>query len=181
MSESTVTIESLEALAAEIEAGETQERAKLRRLIAAYARIVAGRDPGQFKRMPLEYSDEDGHWDNSYPPEQRYKQHTGPRLIEVETEETAHIATSRGFYHDYRVVTESKGLYVRCDGALLGCEVTGTGSLGQYAAHPGDCAVMCELDWQELEADEISAGSLRRAERHMRDLAFPLIAAAKGN
>lgn len=79
----TITIEALEQLANSMEGDEAESRARLIRLIEAYARILAVREPKRFKKMPLEYRDEDGHWDNSFPPAQEYCNHAGPRLIAI--------------------------------------------------------------------------------------------------
>jgi hypothetical protein len=166
-------IEDIEAMVAQMEADEAMRRAKLVRLIAAEARIVALREPSKFVSMPTELSDEDGHWDNSYPPAAQYKNRTGPRLLEVVDNTTQDIATSSGFYHDWKRVTEDKGLWVGTRGELYGCMETGTGRFGQFAAHPGDCGVEVELEWERWDDEDLSTEALEKAEKTLRALAFP--------
>jgi hypothetical protein len=86
---------------------------------------------------------------------------------------TTDIATESGYYYAWRRVTEDPGLYVSRDGTIYGCDEHGTGRLGQFAAHPGDCDVECELDWSPRDADELSTEDLATVEQHMRALAFP--------
>lgn len=179
MSESTTTLESLERLAADLELGEAQRRERLLRLTAAYARILAVREPDTFKRRPIEYSDEDGHWDNSYPPAQKYKDFSGPRLIKVSPANYDTVATSSGFYHDWRATADELGLYVARDGEIWGCTYSGTGSYGQYAAYPGNDSVQLTLDWEPRDLDDLSTADLVMVEETLRDLAFPLVAAAR--
>lgn len=52
------------------------------------------------------------------------------------------------------------GLYDGRKGELYGCEETGTGALGQFAAHPGDHDVDCKLSWHKLDADEVDEDKL---------------------
>src|ERR1043166_8820002 len=99
------TLTMLEALASAMEQDEQEERSRILRLIRAYARIIAAREPVKFEPRPLEYSDEDGHWDSSYPPSQQLKDFRGPRLIAIIEHATDDAATSAGFYHDYRIYT----------------------------------------------------------------------------
>jgi hypothetical protein len=167
----TITIEQVEALALELEQESAAQEAKLRRLIKAEARILAQREPWRFERRALEQSDEDGHWDNSYPPKIKYKRHAGPRCIMVRDCATQDIATSSGFYHDWKRVTTDPGLFVMRDGRILGCDESGTGSVGAYAAHPGDHNVQVTLDYSERE--EVSLDELREVEATLRALAFP--------
>lgn len=176
-----ITIENLEALASRLEATDKEQRAKLLRLIAAYARIIKAREPRQFRRRALEWSDEDGHWDNSYPPTIKYKDFRGPALIKVRHFASDEAATSDGYYHDYRVYTTDPGLYVDAAGHIYGCDIQGTGSVGSYAAHPGACNVRCELGWDIRpmdDADEVTLTELAEAEQHLREIAFPLASAA---
>lgn len=169
-----ITIEDVEALAAQLEADESAERAKLQRLIRAEARIIAVREPEQFETMALEYADEDGHWDNSYPPSQVYRAYAGPRLITVRDCETADVATTSGYYHDWKRVTEDPGLYVDRDGRIWGCDESGTGRVGSFAAHPGDCDVHVTITWERRSDRDVTTEELRAVERHLRQLAFPL-------
>lgn len=172
----SLTIEDLEALATALEADAKSERDKLQRLVRAYARILSAREPGAFRAVALEYADEDGHWDSSYPPEQVYRDRNGPRLLEVAEHDWETVATSGGYYHQWEARPGRPGIYVARDGSLWGCEARGHGRLGQYAAHPGDCDVLITLDWslrREVELEE-----LRQAEAALRARAFPLAAAA---
>lgn len=175
----TITIEALEQLATQLEATDREQRAKLQRLIAAYARIIALREPGQLKRRPVEVADEDGHWDGSYPPNIQYKDYSGPRLIEVRRGDYDTVATEGGCYHAWRAVTSDCGVYVASDGGLYGRQYSGEGRVGQYAAHPGNCDVRIEVTYDELDTDEIALSDLTVAESTLRDLAFPLGAAAQ--
>lgn len=172
----TITIEQLEALAAQIEADQAKEVERLHRLVAVYARILAAREPGKFAAKPLERSDEDGHWDNSFPPKVKYKDFTGPRLLRLRGRETDDVSTSGGFYYHWRRVTTDGGLYVDRHGQLWRSEETGTGKVGQFAAYPGDCDVMCTIEYERAD-DDVTVEELRAAEEKMRGLAFPLAAA----
>jgi hypothetical protein len=169
-----ITLEALENLAAQIEAEEGQERDRLKRLITAYARILRQRQPELFRRKALEYSDEDGHYDNSYPPSIQWKDHNGPAVITVMKMDYTTAATEGGFYHDYRFITVEKGIYVGKEGTIYGATIDGTGHFGQFAAHPGDCNVMATITY---EPRSIDTKYLQITEEHMRKLAFPLIAA----
>lgn len=168
-----ITIEQLEALATRLETDDAAKREKLMRMIRAYCRILAQREPKLWGRMPTEHADCDGHWDNSYPPAQKYKNHSGPRLIEVVDHRTNDIATSGGFYYDWKRVTEQPGLYVSRDGRIFGCQETGTGRVGRFAAHPGDCDVSCTLEWSPRDVDEITTVEIETVEAHLRGIAFP--------
>lgn len=179
MSESTITLESLERLAADLEFGEEQRRERLLRLTAAYARILAVRQPELFDRRAVEYSDEDGYWDNSYPPKQQYKDRTGPRLIKVSSADWQQVATSEGFDYSWRATASELGLYVARDGEIWGGEYSGEGAFGRFAAHPGDHNVQLSIDWSPRDLDEVSTADLVMVEETLRDLAFPLVAAAR--
>ena len=164
---SSITIEQLEALAAQLEADDNTERERLLRLCRAMARILAARQPEAFRRYPSEITDEAGHWDNSYPPkaELHYSRST-PRLIRVRKYTTEDVPTSTGFYHDYREQTTELGCYVGRDGSFWGCDRSGTAHFGQYAAHPGECNREIELDWQPIEP---TLDDLREAEPILRE------------
>lgn len=56
---------------------------------------------------------------------------------------------------------------------IYGCDETGTGRVGQYAAHPGDCDVDCTLEWMPRDLDDVSLAEIRLAEETLRELAFP--------
>lgn len=172
-----ITIEQLEELAETAEAEVGMERKRLHRLIRAYARIIEAREPAKFGRRPLERADEDGHWDGSYPPKIQLKNFAGPRALKIIGHKTSDIATSSGFYHSWRRETEDGGLYVGPRGELYACTEKGTGEVGQYAAHPGDHNVECELEYSELDLEDVALEALSRAEETLRGLAFPLLAA----
>lgn len=172
MKTTQITIEDVEALAERLEADDAAEREKLQRLIRAEARIIAVREPERFEAMALEYADRDGRSDNSYPPGQVYRAYVGPRLITVRECETTDVATSPGYYHTWRRVTEHPGLYVDRDGRIWGCDESGTGRIGSFAAYPGDCDVNVEISWERRS--DVSAAELREVEAHLRALAFPL-------
>ncbi len=175
----SITIESLEQLANEMEAEDAAERARLRRLIAAYSRIIYVRGDGKFHARPVEVSDEDGHWDNSYPPAIKYKDFSGPALLQVRRGDYDTVATETGFYHEWRAVTSDHGLYVDRCGDVYGREYTGTGRFGQFAAHPGSCCVQLTVEYDLLDEEELTLDDYRTVEQHLRDVAFPLVAAAR--
>lgn len=172
----TITIEALEQLATELEATEADQRAKLDRLIRSYARILAVREPHLFVAKATERGDEAGHWDSSFPPKQELRAKTGPRLLKIEGWDTEDVATSGGYYYSWRRVTTDGGVYVSKMGELYEDDETGTGKLGQFAAHPGDCDVECTIEWSRKH--DVSLDQLRAAEEHLRKLAFPLSQAA---
>jgi hypothetical protein len=169
-----ITIESLETLATELEKDQAAQRARLIRMIRAEARILAAREPDKFPRRATEYADEDGHYDNSYPPKQVYRARTGPRLVILDSCDYEDNATEGGFYHAWERVTLDPGIYVSRDGRIYGCEMTGTGRVGQFAAHPGDCDVDVTLEYSLRDEDEIPLEQLASAEETLRSLAFPL-------
>ena len=172
-----VTVDTLEALAQQYEASSAAEAERLQRLIRAYARIVAAREPAAFgRRRPTRLVDEAGHYDSSYPPKAEWADRTGPRLITVRDSEESEEAITSGYYYTYRVHTDDPGVYIGRAGGIYGCEMSGTAALGHYAAHPGDCERDIDLDWRVRR--EVPLDDLRAAEAHMRTLAFPLVAAA---
>lgn len=174
-----ITIADLEAIAQQIETEDRAERERLHRLISAYARIVAIREPEAFRRQAVEYSDEEGHFDNSYPPDQEWKDFSGPRALCVKGESWDEVSTSSGFYYDWRAAGKDSGLYIAPDGAMLGAEVEGQGHFGQFAAHPGDCHVRITLRFCNLEEGNVTMERLQLAESTLRDKAFPHVAAAR--
>lgn len=173
-----ITIEQVEALAEQVEADEQAARAKQLRLIRAYARILAVREPDEFIPRACEISDEDGHYDNSYPPKIRLKDQTGPATIMVSKYGYEEIATSGGFYYEWRATTTAPGLYIDPRGRLFGAQVAGKGRFGQFAAHPGNCDVMLTVAWSERDESDIPTEELRGAETLLRGLAFPASVAA---
>lgn len=172
-----IELHQIEALANEICEEQATARQKLARLIRAFARIIHAKSPEAFSRRATEYSDEDGHWDNSYPPKQEYKERTGPLSISIVNSDRGEKATSGGFYHGIEYFTEDPGLFVTACGDFIGANLHGTGKFGQFAAHPGDCGVMCTIEWDELDLDDIPFDRLVKAENELRALAFPLVAA----
>jgi hypothetical protein len=165
------SIDSIEAYAASIETAEAESRARLLRIVRALAKIANNKQ--RFRRMPMRFQDEDGHYDNSFPPKQDYRDHSGPRLLEIISESTEDIATEGGFYHAWKRVTEDRGLYIAADGTLYGCEQTGTGRFGQFAAHPGNCDVDVDLSWETLAEDDVPLDRLQKAVSELIALAFP--------
>lgn len=174
-----ITLEQVEQLAAQVEADDRAERQRLQRLIAAEARILSVREPELYRARPLEVSDEDGHWDDSYPPAVQYKDYSGPRLLSVRKGDYGTIATEGGFYHTWRAVTQDRGLYVARDGSIWGREYDGQGRLGRFAARPGDYGVMIAVRYDETDGEDLTLEDLRRVEQKLRELAFPLTAAAE--
>jgi hypothetical protein len=169
-------IYELEALANRV-CEETQTAAeKLARMIRAYARIIYAKNPGKFKRRAAAWADEDGHWDNSYPPKIEYKERTGPLSITIIDSDRDSKATSDGFYHDIEYFTTDPGLYVCPDGSFIGATLKGTGSFGQFAAHPGEFNVQCVIEYTEIDLGDIPLDRLAKAEKELRALAFPLVA-----
>ena len=163
----TLTIEQLEDLAAQAENDNAAEHARLTRLCKAMARILAVRQPEVYKRFATSITDASGHWDNSYPPKPEYHfGHGAPRLIKVEGHDTSDVPTETGFYYAWRRQTDDLGCYVARDGSFMGCDETGTGAVGQYAAHPGDHRREIERDWQRIEP---TLEQLRAAEETLRE------------
>jgi hypothetical protein len=172
-----ITLVEIEQIATALETESQEQRARLERLCAAYIRILAVRESTIFEQRETVLADEDGHWDSSFPPGQDYKDYTGPALIQLAGRTTSDVATSGGFYYSWRRTTEYGGLYIGRDGQWWRSDETGTGRIGQYAAHPGNCDVDCEIDWSRVDADEVTTAELVDAESTLRALAFPLVAA----
>lgn len=173
----TITIETLELLATEIEADETVQRSRLARLCTAYVRILAAREPAKFTRRACHYGDEAGHFDSSFPPSKEYSERTGPRSIKLTESKTDDVATSSGFYYSWRRVTESGALAIGADGRWYRSDETGAGRVGQFAAHPGVCDVDVTIDWSPENVEDVTTEELEIAEAKLRDMAFPLVAA----
>lgn len=171
--EITITIEQVEALASQLEASEQEQRDKALRLIRAYARILGAREPERFTRRPTECRDEAGHWDSSFPPKAEYYALSGPCLLTLRKRDYQDVPTSGGFYHEWKRVTHDPGIYVQRDGTIYGCDEHGTGAVGQYAAHPGDCEREIVLRWSRRPVSEIPTAQLLEAEAELRALAFP--------
>lgn len=172
----TITnLESLEELAHAIVSSDAGRRELLRQMIRQYCRIMAVKSPEQFKRRALQYMDEPGHYDNSYPPEQQYADRNGPSLIRIEHGQWDEIASSGGFYYSWEAVTRTRGVYVDRHGDLYGADYSGIGAVGQFAAHPGDCGVDIHIEYSRLEEQEISTDQLREVEGELRTMAAPHI------
>jgi len=171
-----LTLDQLEALADSLQLETTNRRTKLLRMIRAYCRILANREPETFADVHTEYADEDGHFDNSYPPSLRRKNFSGPSLVEIVSYSSEDISQESGFYYSYKTVSTDRGLYFDADGTPYGGEITGTGRIGQFAAHPGDCNVDCEIDWDSHNTTSIPIARLQDAEKKLRDIAFPACA-----
>lgn len=169
----TITLEQLEALATSLEATEWKRREKLIRMIRAFVRILSIREPARFTARPTVYADEDGHWDNSYPPTQEFKQRTGPRSIQLRKTDFTNRATTGGFYHHSCYYTEVPGLSVDASGDFWNSKLDGVGQYGQFAAHPGECEVNCTIDHEIVDAGDLSTVELIDAEQQLRLLAFP--------
>lgn len=171
-----LTIEQLEDLASQVENDNAAESARLTRMCRAMARILAARQPEAFARRPTSCTDEAGHYDGSYPPKAEYHySHGAPRLIRVLARETTDVPTSSGYYHTWRRQTDDLGCYVARDGSFWGCDETGTGAVGQYAAYPGDRDRDIELDWVRIEP---SLEQLRAAEERLREKMGEFLAVA---
>lgn len=168
-----ITIEQVEALAATLLAEDTATRARLVRLIAAEARIIALREPARLTRRATHHGDEAGHWDSSYPPRQVFSERTGPLTIKCWDAVTEEVPTETGYYHSWRRVTTEPGMAVDAGGRLWRSEETGTGRVGQFAAHPGDCGVDCTIEWSVVAPADVSVGDLRLVEAELRAIAFP--------
>lgn len=170
-----ISISDLDSLAERLAAAQADRAKSLATLCASYVRLLRVAKPRLFQAMPTEYRDEDGHFDNSYPPKQRYRAHTGPRLLEIADAETEQIATSRGYYHTWKQVTTYGGLWVDIDGDWWRCTENGTGRVGQFAAHPGSCDVDVRLAWRKVPLRELEVDELELAEALLRRLATPVI------
>lgn len=175
-----ITIEGLEALATALETDTETRRGRLLRLCAAYGRILAAREPERFTRRACHYGDEAGHYDVSFPPELEYSDRTGPASILIADPETEDVATSSGFYYTWRRVTRAPGLAFGRDGRWYRGTAEGTGTLGQFAAHPGDHRVDVTIEWESVAAREIATDELAATEAALRALAFPLLASRTG-
>lgn len=171
MSADTVT--ALESLAAELAAAGEAERAALIRTTRALARIAAARSPDAFSPRALVQCSEPGHWDGSYPPSTIYLHRQGPVTIIVRDIDTVDVPTSTGYYHSFRRETDVVGLAIAPDGTWYAGTVAGTGRVGQYAAHPGDCDVDCTIAWSEADVNDVPIAVLASAVSLLRDIAFP--------
>jgi len=171
-----ITIEQLEALASQIERDDSLEHARLLRLCRSMLRILAARQPEIFVRRATSITDVAGHWDNSFPPKAEYHFDGGSRrLFTIRPNETEDVPTEGGFYHTWRRQTSEQGCYVGRDGHFYGCEETGTGAVGQYAAHPGDENRDITLAWVQIVP---TLDDLRETEPMLRGALAAFLAAA---
>src|SRR5262245_50501930 len=161
-----ITIEQLETLAAQYAETDAAEHARLLRLCGAMGRILALRQPGVWKRSCTSITDEAGHFDNSYPPKAE-RHGRGPQVIVVRARDTEDVPTESGFYHAWRRQTTDGGCYLGRDGHWYQSEESGTGSVGQYAAHPGDCDRDITIQWDRTNP---TLEDLREAEPCLRGL-----------
>jgi len=104
-------------------------------------------------RSTTSVTDEAGHWDNSFPPKPEYHFAGGIRALEIFENRTDDVPTSGGFYHSWRRETICRGCYLARDGFFYGADETGTGAVGQYAAHPGDHNLDITIEWIRIEPD----------------------------
>lgn len=172
-----MNIHELEALANEICETQQTKREHLLRMLRAYCKIINAREPGKFKRRACHFGDVAGNCDGSYPPEQAYTDRSGPLAIEIVSFSSEDVPDSGGFYYSYHTVATDMGLYLSPKGDLFGGAMTGTGSFGQFPAHPGDCDVDCSIEWSNLDPEDVPLDRLEKAEKEMRAIAFPLLAA----
>jgi hypothetical protein len=171
-----ITIEQLDALAQQVENDNDAEHARLLRLCRAMTRILAARQPDAFERRPSSITDAAGHWDNSYPPKaEDHYDHAVPRMISICAHDHEDVPTSSGFYYSWRRQTTDLGCYVSKSGAWYGCQETGTGAVGQYAAHPGDHNRDIMLDYSRITP---SLEQLKEAEKILRARLGEFIAGA---
>jgi len=161
-----ITIETLEQLAHEIEATDAAEHARLLRICNAMGRILARRQPDVWDSTATSITDIAGHFDNSYPPKQAHHGR-GPSVVVVRERETEDVPTERGFYHAWRRETTDCGCYLGRDGIWYRATESGTGRVGQYAAHPGDCDRDITIEW---ETTTPTLEDLQQAEPVLREL-----------
>lgn len=171
MSNDTITLEMVEALAAQIEADEAAQADRLKRLIKAEARIAQNRQPEKFRRRATRKVSGDS--DGSYPPDVEYQDYSGPKSLLVRKIEDECVRTSSGFYYDYRISTAAPGLCVGTDGAVYLAAIEGTGHFGQFPAHPGDCDIDAEITFDRASLDSLDLPDLREIESSLRQVAFP--------
>ncbi|MBV8780181.1 MAG: hypothetical protein JO353_02180 [Phycisphaerae bacterium] len=172
-----ISIEQVEALAHAINEEAASRRQKLARLISAEARILAGREPKIFAPRAIEFGDVPDS-DSSYPPDQEYRNHSGPRLIKFVDREIEHVPQSGDFYHAFKIVTTNGGLYVDMKGQFWISNMSGEGYFGQFPAYPGNRHVSATIEFDRISLDDIEIADLVEAEAKLRALAFPLATAA---
>jgi hypothetical protein len=166
------TTDDLRRMLDEIEASDAADRdeaATLSAEIPVLARWLSRRVPTAWRRLATEITDEPGHWDSSYPPAEHIAARTRERLLLVREARTIERPTSSGFYYSYTIRTEASGLVVTRDGRLLSRTESGSGALGQYAAHPGTDSRDIRREYRDLTAPTLDdlrdAAALLRAMR----------------
>ena len=170
----TITLDALESFANEVVANDAEERERLTRMICCYCRIIAVREPSLFSPRELKYGDENGHGDSSVPPSMCSKDHNGPRLWRYADWSFAEVATSGGFYYDWDAVPGSRGVFIDRTGGFFGAAANGSGRFGQFAARPGNAGVSIELEWEQLDDENLSTDTIAAVEAELRAIAFPL-------
>jgi hypothetical protein len=168
-----ITIETLELLADQASQEQTGETIRLTRLIRAYARIIAFREPKRFPAKAVEYGDIPN-CDGSYAPRMEYRNFNGPKLLTIIPGSWEEIPETGDFYHDWRAVTKDRGLYVSPLGSLYGRETAGRGQFSGFPAWPGNCDVSLSFDF--APSPELSVERLETAENYLRNVAFPMVA-----
>lgn len=161
-----LTIEALEQLSREVEATDAAEHTRLLRICNAMGRILARRQPDVWDPTATSITDVAGHFDNSYPPrEERHGR--GPSVVVIRARETEDVPTEGGFYHAWRRQTTDGGCYLGRDGLWYRADEAGTGRVGQFAAHPGDCDRDINIAW---ETTTPTLDDLQQAEPALREL-----------
>lgn len=161
-----ITIEALEQLSHEVEATDAAEHARLLRLCNAMGKILARRQPDAWEATATSLTDVAGHFDNSYPP--REATHgRGPAVVVIRHRETEDVPTESGFYHAWRRQTTDAGCYLGRNGLWYRADESGTGRVGQYAAHPGDRDRDITIEW---ETTTPTLEDLQEAEPALREL-----------
>jgi hypothetical protein len=169
-----ITIEQLEELAAKIEQTDAEEQTRLLRLCNAMGKILARRQPDVWKGTSTSITDEAGHFDNSYPPsEERHGR--GPSVVRVRGRETEDVPTETGFYHTWRRQTTDGGCYLGRNGFWYSSDESGTGRVGQYAAHPGDRDRDITIEWERMTP---TLEDLQEAEPVLRALLAQFLSAS---
>lgn len=161
-----ITIEQLETLAAEVEQTDAAEHARLLRLCGAMGRIMAGRQPDVWKHTCTSITDVSGHFDNSFPPKEE-RHGRGPSVVVVRSRETEDVPTEGGYYHGWRRQTTDGGCYLGRDGFWYRADESGTGRVGQFAAHPGDRDRDITIEWDRTTP---TLDDLQQAEPALREL-----------
>lgn len=154
-------IRELHAAAEDAEREIFAEREILAEEVKVGARVLARKVAQIFRRLPTEITDEPGHSDSSYPPEEHTAAWTSEKYLLVRDVTVAEKPTSSGGYYSYSISTETPGLAIARSGSLVAILETGSAALGQYAAHPGTDSRDITREYRSLSAP--SLGDLREA------------------